>query len=103
MNGYVRTTGDNGGIHTNAGIPNHAFYLLAITLGGYSWETAGRIWYETVVDRRLEPRAQFRHFALLMSENASRLYGAKSDEVKAVQNAWKKVGVRIAKTRRKHA
>jgi Zn-dependent metalloprotease len=38
-----------------------------------------------------------------MSENASRLYGAKSDEVKAVQNAWKKVGVRIAKTRRKHA
>jgi Zn-dependent metalloprotease len=40
-----------------------------------------------------------RHFALLTSENASRLYGAKSDEVKAVKDAWNKVGLQIAKTR----
>src|SRR6185437_12541034 len=27
MTGYVHTTSDNGGVHTNSGIPNHAFYL----------------------------------------------------------------------------
>lgn len=41
---YVHTTSDNGGVHTNSGIPNHAFYVLATTLGGYAWEHAGRIW-----------------------------------------------------------
>ena len=30
---------DNGGVHINSGIPNHAFYLLATALGGRSWET----------------------------------------------------------------
>ena len=30
MDGYV----DGGDVHTNSGIPNHAFYVLATTLGG---------------------------------------------------------------------
>ncbi|HEV7623354.1 MAG TPA: M4 family metallopeptidase, partial [Amnibacterium sp.] len=30
MAGYVHTTSDNGGVHTNSGIPNHAFALAAI-------------------------------------------------------------------------
>jgi hypothetical protein len=37
-----RTTGtrhDNGGVHVNSGIPNHAFYLAATALGGSAWET----------------------------------------------------------------
>ena len=29
MDGYVRTTDDNGGVHINSGIPNRAFYLTA--------------------------------------------------------------------------
>ena len=33
MNDYVHTTEDNGGVHTNSGIPNHAFYLAATDLG----------------------------------------------------------------------
>ncbi|GAA3817618.1 hypothetical protein GCM10022206_65090 [Streptomyces chiangmaiensis] len=36
MDGYVRTGGDDGGVHINCGIPNHSFYLLATTLGGYA-------------------------------------------------------------------
>ena len=36
---------DNGGVHIFSGIPNHAFYLAAMELGGYAWEKAGRIWY----------------------------------------------------------
>ena len=27
MDDYVRTGRDNGGVHINSGIPNHAFYL----------------------------------------------------------------------------
>ena len=37
MNNYVNTTMDNGGVHINSGIPNHAFYLAAIALGGFAW------------------------------------------------------------------
>ena len=42
MDDYVHTTDDNGGVHINSGIPNHAFYLAATELGGYAWEKAGR-------------------------------------------------------------
>jgi Zn-dependent metalloprotease len=40
--GYVKTSSDNGGVHTNSGIPNHAFYLAATALGGV--RGTGRIW-----------------------------------------------------------
>ena len=29
MDDYVETSDDNGGVHINSGIPNHAFYLAA--------------------------------------------------------------------------
>ena len=48
MDGYVRTTDDNGGVHINSGIPNRAFYLTAAALGGRAWERAGLIWYRTL-------------------------------------------------------
>ena len=41
MSGFVRTTEDNGGVHINSGIPNRAFALFAIDLGGNAWETRG--------------------------------------------------------------
>ncbi|MGW7595389.1 M4 family metallopeptidase, partial [Streptomyces rubiginosohelvolus] len=34
MDDYVHTSRDNGGVHINSGIPNHAFYLAATALGG---------------------------------------------------------------------
>ena len=45
------------GVHINSGIPNHAFYLLAVALGGSAWQDAGHIWYLTL--RRLPSNAQF--------------------------------------------
>ena len=41
MADYVETTDDNGGVHTNSGIPNRAFYLAATAIGGDTWEGAG--------------------------------------------------------------
>lgn len=93
MKNYVNTMQDNGGVHINSGIPNHAFYQLAIALGGYAWEKAGRIWYETLRDTRLRNNANFQRFAQLTKMNAQRLYGATSAEAKAVDAAWAKVGI----------
>ena len=81
MKDYVRTTDDNGGVHINSGIPNHAFYLAAIAIGGNAWEAAGRIWYETLRDPKLKANANFAAFARLTVKTASRLYKAKGKEV----------------------
>jgi Zn-dependent metalloprotease len=93
MRDYVHTVNDNGGVHTNSGIPNHAFYSAAVAIGGNAWEKSGRIWYETVRDPRLTHTANFAKFAQLTIANAGRLYGAGSAEQKAVQGAWSGVGV----------
>jgi Zn-dependent metalloprotease len=92
MDGYVRTQADDGGVHTNSGIPNHAFYLAAIALGGYAWEKAGRIWYETLRDKRIKPTATFRQFARLTVQNAAHFFG--SAERQAVAAAWAEVGIK---------
>jgi Zn-dependent metalloprotease len=90
---YVRTGEDNGGVHINSGIPNHAFYLVATALGGHSWEKAGQIWYDTLVDHNLKPNASFATFATLTIHNAGSRYGAGGAEQKAVIDGWAKVGV----------
>ena len=52
--------GDNGGVHINSGIPNKAFYLVAVGLGGYA-EAAGLIWYEALKASTMT--TQFQEFA----------------------------------------
>jgi Zn-dependent metalloprotease len=59
MKNYVHTSQDNGGVHLNSGIPNHAFFLLATSLGGNAWEKAGQIWYDTIRDKSLNASANF--------------------------------------------
>ncbi|HXM55878.1 MAG TPA: M4 family metallopeptidase [Candidatus Dormibacteraeota bacterium] len=93
MDAYVATTSDNGGVHTNSGIPNHAFYLVATAIGGYAWERAGRIWYQVLASRAVPPDAQFHTFASATLAAATGLYGATSTEAKAVADAWSQVGV----------
>ena len=93
MSGYVHTISDNGGVHINSGIPNHAFYLVAVAIGGNAWEKAGHIWYETVRHPRLKPLTRFQGFARITHQVAARLYGAASSEAGAVADAWKQVGI----------
>lgn len=94
MPGYVRTSADNGGVHINSGIPNRAFYLAATNLGGYAWEKAGRVWYETLRDKRLRKTATFHQFALRTVHNADQFIGAAAR--KAIAAAWSEVGVKVA-------
>ena len=81
---------DLGGVHINSGIPNRVFALTAKALKGNAWETAGRIWYNTMV--QLRSNAQFLDCAkmtVLVSGNE----GAVAK--KAVKAAWKKVGITV--------
>ncbi|MFF7973299.1 M4 family metallopeptidase [Streptomyces sp. NPDC007905] len=93
MDDYVRTGRDNGGVHINSGIPNHAFYLVATAIGGYAWEKAGQIWYDVLTGGGLKQDALFADFATLTVRAARERYGA-GDELQAVQKAWEQVGVR---------
>jgi Zn-dependent metalloprotease len=93
MSAYVNTTSDNGGVHTNSGIPNRAFYLAATAIGGQAWERAGRIWYQVMASRAVAPDTPFHSFAQATLAAASALYGPGSTESKAVADAWGEVGV----------
>jgi Zn-dependent metalloprotease len=94
MDHYVNTASDNGGVHTNSGIPNHAFYVVATTLGGNAWEAPGAIWYDALGDPRLRPNASFSSFANITLRQARTRYGATSPEAAAVKAGWDAVKVR---------
>ncbi|HKY53138.1 MAG TPA: M4 family metallopeptidase [Anaerolineales bacterium] len=94
MKDYVNTISDNGGVHINSGIPNHAFYITALELGGFAWEKAGQIWYVTLKDR-LTATSKFQDCANLTYQVAGELYGAGSIEQQAVKKGWDAVGLPV--------
>jgi len=98
MKDYLETTDDNGGVHINSGIPNHAFYLAAVEIGGYAWEKAGKIWYVTLTER-LRERSNFQSAANITYEVAKNLYGKNSHEQNAVENAWNQVGIKVKRVK----
>ncbi|CAN7636867.1 MULTISPECIES: M4 family metallopeptidase [Duganella] len=87
MAGYV----EGGDVHTNSGIPNHAFYAAAVALKGNSWDKAAPIWYKAL--GLLTSNATFADMAKATTQAATLLYGADSAEQHAIQAAWKVVGV----------
>jgi hypothetical protein len=86
MSDYVDTTDDNGGVHTNSGIPNRAFYLAATAIGGDTWEGAGQIWYAALTGGRATGDADFAGFA-------AATVAAAGDHADQVTQAWTQVGV----------
>ncbi|WP_311244004.1 M4 family metallopeptidase [Microbacterium sp. WCS2018Hpa-23] len=89
MSGFVRTTEDNGGVHINSGIPNRAFALFAIDLGGNAWEAAGTVWYRALTGG-LSSTANFTEFADATVAAASAIDDATGA---AARRAWTTVGV----------
>ncbi len=94
MRDYVNTLSDNGGVHINSGIPNHAFYAVSVAIGGNAWEKAGRIWYVTLRDK-LSANAQFQDAARLTYQTAGELFGSNSLEQQAVRSGWSEVGISV--------
>lgn len=94
MRDYVNTISDNGGVHINSGIPNRAFYVTAVELGGFAWEKAGQIWYVTLKDK-LDANSKFQDCANLTYSTAGELFGAGSIEQQAVKKGWAEVGLTV--------
>ncbi|MFB9996819.1 M4 family metallopeptidase [Providencia rustigianii] len=84
---------DNGGVHINSGIPNKAFYLLAMELGGYSWDVAGKIWVAAVSDPLVISSATFIQFATATVRAAKRLFG--DDIAMKTRQSWLDVGLKL--------
>ena len=86
---------DNGGVHINSGIPNHACFLIAQAIGR---EKTERIYYRVLEARYLNARAQFVDLRLAAQRAATDLFGESSPEVDAVRQAFDAVGIRGEET-----
>lgn len=92
ISGKYTGSADYGGVHINSGIPNHAFYLTAVELGGSAWSKAGKIWYAAL--SMLTKTSKFADMVAATEAAASNLYGGSgSTEAKAVKKGWKGVGL----------
>ncbi|MCX7569649.1 M4 family metallopeptidase [Tumebacillus sp. DT12] len=82
--------GDWGGVHTNSGIPNKAFYNFATAIG--SRANAGKVWYTASRDY-MTSTTNFSGARAATLKAAAALYGSTSSTYTALANAWSSVGV----------
>jgi Zn-dependent metalloprotease len=94
MRKYVRGAGDNGGIHINSGIPNHAFYLAATMIGGRTWPVLGRVWYRTLTEQ-LKAEDGFQQFADKTTRVAGDLFGFGGTIQTCIAAGWSQVGLPV--------
>jgi Zn-dependent metalloprotease len=94
MSRFLRTEEDHGGVHTNSGIPNHAFYLMAEGLpgGAIGLDAARNIIYRTLVTK-LNPNSSFLDLRLGCILSAEELFGKGSVEVTKVRAAFDAVEI----------
>ncbi|KQO63066.1 M4 family metallopeptidase [Curtobacterium sp. Leaf261] len=93
MAGYVETQDDSGGVHTNSGIPNHAFFLAATAIGGKAWEGAGAVWWDALTSPEVTASIDFAGFARVTVTAAGARFGEGSSAQSAIEDAWRTVGV----------
>ena len=89
MDDFVVTDDDNGGVHTNSGIPNKAFHLAATALGGTSWDSSGKIWYAALTSG-IGADTDFAGFAAATVAAAE---AVSPEAATTVRVAWEQVGV----------
>ncbi|MBL7781489.1 MAG: M4 family metallopeptidase [Saprospiraceae bacterium] len=80
---------DNGGVHINSGIPNHAFYLFANT-AGVGKDKAELVYYKAL-DDYLVKSSQFIDARIAVIQAATDLYG--STVANAAATAFSQVGI----------
>lgn len=89
MSKYVNTTQDNGGVHTNSGIPNKACYLIASKIG---IPKAEQIYYRAL-SVYMTAYSDFSDARTCLIQAATDLYGVGSAEATTVQDAFASVGI----------
>ncbi|ASN07481.1 M4 family metallopeptidase [Virgibacillus necropolis] len=88
MRDYVYTNSDNGGVHTNSGIPNKAGYN---TINSIGVSKAQKIYYRALTVY-LGPYSNFSDTRAALLQSTADYYGYGS-EYNAVEDAWNNVGV----------
>lgn len=86
---WKRTCSDNEGVHTNSGITNHAYYLIATDIGK---DKAEQIFYR-VLTRYLQPKSSLRDARAAALSATTDLYERDSDEYRAVDRGFRSVGI----------
>lgn len=81
---------DNGGVHVNSGIPNHAFYLFA-TGTNMNKDKAEKVYYYALT-RYLGRTSRFLDLRLAVIQSAKDIYG-EGQETQAARAAFDKVGI----------
>lgn len=89
MSNYYNTSSDNGGVHTNSGIPNKAGYLIAQAIG---CAKTAQIYYRALTSY-MTTTTDFLGARNALTQAATDLYGASSQEVTAVSSAYDAIGV----------
>ncbi|MEZ5032765.1 MAG: M4 family metallopeptidase [Saprospiraceae bacterium] len=82
---------DNGGVHINSGIPNHAFYLFASN-AGVTKEQAEQVFY-LALDKYLVKSSKFIDLRYAVIQACKDLYGAGTPLVGIAENAFNAVGI----------
>lgn len=80
---------DNGGVHINSSIGNHAYYLYATAV---TKEKAEQVFYKALTDY-LTMTSKFIDFRIAVVQAASDLFGASSTEVTKAEEAFTAVGI----------
>lgn len=88
MDDYYYTSEDNGGVHTNSGIPNKAAYLTIQSIG----KTAAEKIYYRALSLYMTPNTDFSDARASLLQATSDLYGTGST-YNSVASAWDQVGV----------
>lgn len=89
MNEKYSGTEDNGGVHINSGIPNHAFFKYAEAT---TKDKAAKVYYKALNDY-LTKSSQFIDLRLAVIKAATDLFGAGSNEVTQAGLAFDAVGI----------
>ena len=93
MSQFVRTNQDNGGVHVNSSIPNHAFYLYAAGLPNAVGITdAERVFFRAFTVH-LTQNSQFIDARLAVIRAAEEIFGASAPQVAAARDAFDTVEI----------
>lgn len=77
---------DNGGVHTNSGVPNYAAFLMYDNKAFTSKEEMAKVWYNSLF--LLSSNSDFEDCALAVIQAAKNL-GLKEEKVKIIEDAFK--------------
>lgn len=87
MRDFYSTSGDNGGVHINSGIPNKLFYNTVTKLGKTKSE---KIYYRALI-YYLTPYSDFYDAKAALVQSAKDLYG--TTDASTVTTTWNNVNV----------